>query len=116
MATSQCNDVVEDPKERLDEVFTCMKHITVVCTNLEPSEQEAKSLTKIWCVKLMDYAHAQGIISGKLNVMKTYLKARYRLSDLLRAQRNDRMTSNLKRWFENGAPAKAIWKKTSVRS
>ena len=38
--------------------------------------------------------------------MKTYLKARYRLSDLLRAQRNDRMTNNLKRWIENGTPDK----------
>ena len=37
---------------------------------------------------------------------KTYLKARYRLSELLRAQRNDRMTINLKRWIENGAPDK----------
>ena len=34
------------------------------------------------------------------------MKARYRLSDLLRAQRNDRMTSNLKRWIENNAPDK----------
>ena len=40
------------------------------------------------------------------SVVKTYLKARYRLSDLLRAQRNDRMTSSLKRWIENGAPDK----------
>ena len=39
--------------------------------------------------------------------MKTYLKYRYRLSDLLRAQRNDRMTSSLKRWIENGAPDKS---------
>ena len=36
--------------------------------------------------------------------MKTYLKARYGLSDLLRAQRSDCMTSNLKRSIENGAP------------
>ena len=43
-------------------------------------------------------------MSGQLNVVKTYLKARYRLSDILRAQRNDIMTSNLKRWIENGAP------------
>ena len=34
------------------------------------------------------------------------MKARYRLSDLLRVQRNDRMTSNLKRWIENNAPDK----------
>ena len=37
-----------------------------------------------------------------MRVMKAYLKARYRLTDLLRAQRKDRMTSNLKRWIEKG--------------
>ena len=46
------------------------------------------------------------IMRVQLNVKKTYLKARYRLSDLLRAQRNDRMTSNLKRWIEKRAPDK----------
>ena len=83
-----------------------LPHGTVVRTNLEPSVQEATPLKKIWCVKLMDDAHAPEIMSGQLNVIKTYLKARYRLSDLLRAQKNDRMTSNLKRWIENGAPDK----------
>ena len=81
-----------------------LPHGTVVRTNLEPSVQEATPLKKIWCVKLMDDAHAPEIMSGQMNVVKTYLKARYRLSDLLRAQRNDRMTSSLKRWIENGAP------------
>ena len=71
-----------------------LPHGTVVCTNLEPSVQEATPLKKIWCVKLMDDAHAPEIMSGQMNVVKTYLKARYRLSDLLRAQRNDRMTSS----------------------
>ena len=83
-----------------------LPHGTVVRTNLEPSVQEATSLKKIWCVKLMDDAHAPEIMSGQMNVVKTYLKARYRLSDLLRAQRNDRMTSSLKRWIENRAPDK----------
>ena len=59
---------------------------TVVRTNLEPSVQEATPLKKIWCVKLMDAAHAPEITGGQLNVVKTYLKARYRLSVLLRAQ------------------------------
>ena len=68
--------------------------------------QEATPLKKIWCIKLMDDAHAPEIMSGQMNVVKTYLKARHRLSDLLRAQRNDRMTSSLKRWIENGAPDK----------
>ena len=76
-----------------------LPHGTVVRTNLEPSVQEATHLKKIWCVKLMDNAHGPQIMSGQLNKVKTYMKARYRLSDLLRAQRNDRMTSNLKRWI-----------------
>ena len=83
-----------------------LPHGTVVRTNLEPSVQEAAPLKKIWCVKIMVDAHAPEILSGQLNVVKTYLKARYRLSDLLRAQPNDRMTSNLKRWIENGGPDK----------
>ena len=83
-----------------------LPHGTVVRTNLEPSVQEATPLKKISCVKLRDDAHAPEIMSGQLNVVKTYLKTRYRLSDLIGAQRNDRMTSNLKRWVENGAPDK----------
>ena len=49
-------------------------------------------------------------------MMETYLKARYRLSDLLRAQRNDRMTSNLKRWIENGAPDKGDLEEDSYKT
>ena len=64
-------------------------HATVVRTNLKPSVQEATPLKKIWCVKLIDDAHAPQIISGQLNVVKTYLIARYRLMDLLRAQQNE---------------------------
>ena len=48
-------------------------------------------------------------------MVKTYLKARYRLSDLLRAQRNDKMTSNLKRWIENGAPDKGDLEENSYK-
>ena len=50
-----------------------------------------------------------------MRAKKTYLKARYRLSDLLRAQRNDRMTSNLKRWTENDAPDKGDLEEDSHR-
>ena len=92
-----------------------LPHGTVVRTNLEPSVQEATPLKKIWCVKLMDDAHAPEIMSGQRNVVKTYLKARYRLSDLLRAQRNDRMTSSLKRWIENGAPDKGDLEEDSYK-
>ena len=92
-----------------------LPHGTVVRTKLEPSVQEATPLKKIWCVKLMDDAHAPEIMSGQMNVVKTYLKARYRLSDLLRAQRNDRMTSSLKRWIENGAPDKGDLEEDSYK-
>ena len=92
-----------------------LPHGTVVRTNLEPIVQEATPLKKIWCVKLMDDAHAPEIMSGQMNVVKTYLKARYRLSDFLRAQRNDRMTSSLKRWIENGAPDKGDLEEDSYK-
>ena len=92
-----------------------LPHGTVVRTNLEPSVQEATPLKKIWCVKLMDDAHAPEIMSGQMNVVNTYLKARYRLSDLLRAHRNDRMTSSLKRWIENGVPDKGDLEEDSYK-
>ena len=53
-----------------------------------------------------DDTHQPDETNSHLRVVKTYLKARFILSDLLRAQRNDRMTSNLKRWIENGTPDK----------
>ena len=53
-----------------------------------------------------DDANQTGELSSHLRVMKTYLKAKYRLSDLLRAQRIDRMISSLKVWIEIGAPHK----------
>ena len=106
--------VVDNAAEELELIAVSKRptrllpHGTVVRTNLKPSVQEATPLKKIWCVKLMDDAHAPEVISGQLIVIKTYPKARYRLSDLLRAQRNDRMTSNLKRWIETGHLTKAI--------
>ena len=60
-----------------------LPHATLVRTNLEPLDQQATPLKKIWCVKMMDNAHAPEMISGQLKVIRTYLKARSRLSDLL---------------------------------
>ena len=113
--------VVDNAADELDLIAVSKRptrllpHGTVVRTNLEPSVQEATPLKTIWCVKLMDDAHAPEIMSGQTNVVKTYLKARYRLSDLLRAQRNDRMTSSLKRWIENGAPDKGDLEEDSYK-
>ena len=87
----------------------------VVRTDLQPFEQETQPLAKIWCVKMEEDTHQPKELNGQMRVMKTYLMARYRLSDLLRAQRNDRMTSNLKRWIENGSPDKGDLEENSYR-
>ena len=78
----------------------------VVRTDLQPFEQETQPLAKIWCVKKEEDTHQPNEMNSQMRVMKTYLNARYRLSDLLSAQRSDRMTSNLKKWIENGSPDK----------
>ena len=62
-----------------------------------------------------DDAHQPNELICQLRVMKTNLKARYGLAVLLRAQRNDRMASTLKRWIENGAPDKGELKKDTYR-
>ena len=87
----------------------------VVRTDLLPLKQETQPLAKIWCVKMEEDTHQPNELNSQMKVMKTYLKARYRLSDLLRAQRNDRMTSNLKRWIENGSLDKGDLEEDSYR-
>ena len=69
----------------------------LVRTDIQPLKQETEPFAKICCVKVEDDTHQTDETISQLRAMKTYLKARYRLSDLLRAQRNDRMTKNLKR-------------------
>ena len=82
-------------------------HTTVVRNILEPLGQEATTvLLKTRCIKMKDDAHAPEVVSGQLHVMETYLKARYQLSDLLRAQIMNRMTKTFNRWIENGSPDK----------
>ena len=86
----------------------------VVRTDLQPFKQETQPLAKIWCFKMEEDTHQPNELNSQMRVMKTYLKARYRLSDLLRAHRNDRMTS-LKRWIENGSPDKGDLEEDSYR-
>ena len=116
------NTVVDNAADELELLAVAkhptrlLPHATVVRTNLEPSvQEEVTPLKTICCVKLMDKAHAQEIVSGQLNAMKIYLKARYQLSNLLRARRNVRMTSNLKRWIGNGAPDKGDLEEDSYK-
>ena len=63
-----------------------------------------------------DDTHQPNELNSQMRVMKMYFKARYGLSDLLRAQINDRMTSNLKRWFKNEAQDKVDLEENSYRS
>ena len=79
----------------------------VVRTDLQPFRRETEPLGKIWCVRMEDDAH--------FRITKTYLKARCKLSDILRLQRSDRMTSILKRWIEKGAPDKGDLEEDSYR-
>ena len=87
----------------------------VVRTDLQPFKQKTQPLAKIWCVKMGDDTHHPDEMNSQMRVKKTYLKARYRLSDLLRGQRNDCMTSNLKRWIENKAPDKGDLEEDNYR-
>ena len=104
--------VFDNAADDLDTIAVSKRSISilpqkeVVRTNLQPFKQETQPLAKIWCVQMEEDTHQPNELNSQMRVMKTYLKARYRLSDLLRAQRNDRMTSNLKRWIENGSPEK----------
>ena len=74
--------------------------------DLELLKQETKPLAKIWCIKKEDDAHQPDELNNILRVMKTYLKARDRLLDSVRAQRIDLMTNSSKKWIEKGAPDK----------
>ena len=77
-----------------------------VITNLVP-EDDRKVLQRIVCVKLKDGIYSPGEMNGQIMALKEHVKARYRLSDLKRAQKNDKMTSNLSEWIRTGVKEKA---------
>ena len=47
--------------------------------------------------------------------LKGQVKARYRLSDLIRAQKNDKMTSNLSKWFRTRSKEKGDLEEESYK-
>ena len=55
-----------------------------VRTNLV-SEDVRKILRRIVCVKMKDDIHSPGEMNGQILALKEHVKARYRLSDLIRA-------------------------------
>ena len=85
-----------------------------VRTNLVP-EDDRKDLRRIVCVKLKDDIHTPGEINGQLMALKEHVKARYSLSDLIRAHKNDKMTSNLSKWIRAGAKEKGDLEEDSYK-
>ena len=61
--------------------LSCNSNVT---TNLVP-EDDRKVLRRIVCVKLRDDIHSPGEMNGQIMALKEHVKARYRLSDLIRA-------------------------------
>ena len=86
-----------------------------VSTNLVP-EDDRKIVKRIVCVELKDDIHNPGEMNGQIMALKEHVKAKYRLSDLLRAQKNHKMTSNLSKWIRTGSKEKGTWRKTATRS
>ena len=85
-----------------------------VRTNLVP-EDDRKVLRTIICVKLKDDIHSPEEMNGQIMALKDHVKARYRLSDSIRAQKNDKMTSPLSEWIRMGAKEKGYLEEDSYR-
>ena len=86
-----------------------------VRTNLVP-EDDRKVLRRIVCVKLKDDIHSPGEMNGQIMALKEHVKATYRLSDLIRAQKNDKMTSNLSKWMRTGVKEKGDLEEDSYKT
>ena len=86
-----------------------------VRTNMVP-EDDRKVLRRIFCVKLKDDIHSPREMNGQMMALKEHVKARYRLSDLIRALKNNKMTSNLSKWITAGAKEKGNLEEDSYKS
>ena len=69
----------------------------------------------IVCVKVRDDIHSRGEMNGQMMALKEHVKARYRLSDLIRAQKNDKMTNNLYKWIRTGVKEKGNLEENSYK-
>ena len=67
------------------------------------------------CVKVSDDIHNPGEMNGQIMALKEHVKARYRLSDLIRAQKNDKITSNLSKWIHSGVKEKGELEEDSYK-
>ena len=78
-------------------------------------DDDRKVLRRIVCVKLKDDIHSPGELNGQMMALKEHVKARYRLSDLIRAQKNDKMTSNLSKWIQTRVKEKGDLEEDSYK-
>ena len=85
-----------------------------VRTNLVP-EDDIKIVKRIICVKLNDDILNPGEMNGQIMALKEHVKARYRLSDLIRAPKNDKLTSNLSKWIRTGSKEKGELEEDSYK-
>ena len=74
-------------------------------TNLIP-EDDKEILRRIVRVKHKDDIHNPGELNGHIIALKEHVKARYRRSDLIRARKNYKMTSNISKWIRTGVKEK----------
>ena len=82
-----------------------------VRTNLVP-DHGRRVLRRIVCVKLKDDFYSPREMNGQIVALKEYVKARYKLSDLIRAQKNDQSSNGSRQESKR----KEIWRKTVLRS
>ena len=83
-------------------------------TNLVPVD-DRKVLRRIVCVKLKDDIYSPGEMNGQMMALKEHVKARYRLSDLIRAQKIDKLTCNLSKWIRTGSKEKGDLEEDSYK-
>ena len=76
-----------------------------VGTNLEPDD-DREVLRRIVCLKLKDDIHSPGELNGQMMALKEHVKARYKLSDMIRVQKNHKMTINFLKWIRTGVKEK----------
>ena len=83
-------------------------------TNLVPDDDK-KVLRRIVCVKLKEDIYSPGEMNGQIMALKKHVKARYSLSDLIRAQKNDKITSSLSKWVQTGVKEKSDLEEDSYK-
>ena len=72
-------------------------------------------MKRIVCVKLKDDIYNPRELNGEIMALKEHVKARYRLSDLIRAQKNDKITSNLSKLIRTGEKEKGELEEDSYK-